>query len=267
MRSNLVSLRTSLLAAIGAFSIVGCGGTTNDGGGGSGAACEGEQALGDTGYAQCDDVSVNRVGPASCDNPTPNQPACAGTEEQLDCTSDADCTERANGRCITRGGGFEGVTGCGCAYGCTSDADCAEGTVCACAGMAEGLDYSRCVPAACDSSEDCGGGECGVVSYDDGCGRSVSLACRSSRDQCRSSLDCAEGQECGPTYDEEPYLACQAPSCVIGRPMTIAGVARAGEVMRRDDWLTSASRAVPAVAATEPGLAALRARLMASIEV
>jgi hypothetical protein len=265
MRPHLTSLRTSLLAAIGVISIAGCGGTTSDGGGGSSSnACEGEEPLGDTGYAQCDDVSVNRVGAATCDNPTPNQVACAGTEEQLDCTSDADCTEGAYGRCITGGGNFEGGTFCGCVYGCTTDADCATGTVCACAGMAEGLDYSRCVPAECGSSEDCGGGECAVVSYDDGCGRSVSMACRSPLDECRSSADCAEG-ECGPTYDEEPHLACQTPGCAIGRPMTIDGVARAGEVVRRDDWLASAAQAVPSELPTQPGLAALRARLLGAV--
>lgn len=264
-------MRGSLIAAIGALGLAGCGGTVtlDDGAGGSGTSGSSSGSWGSTGttgsttvstgtgqtekcvdpkpvflpsgqpsgYVECADGAIDRVDALSCDPGTVTGEACANPGEFASCQSDADCNAKPGGRCLTQWGEFGGDgTSCGCSYPCTTDADCDDGSVCACAGLVTGLVDNQCVTKNCDTNADCGSGECGLSSYDDGCGRRIALACRDDADVCRSNDDCsANGGECAPMYPGETY-ACQTPNCAIGRPMMVEGRARAARSEARADW-------------------------------
>jgi hypothetical protein len=268
------TLRGSLLAALGLVALGGCGGsssleTSGAGGGSVGAGCKSPVALkqadgSDSGYVRCADGAIDRVAQVACAAPAPTGPACKGDEQSKACTKDGDCTEGAYGRCVhfeaSGGDAPPGSTYCGCHYGCKVDADCAargSGFVCACG--AEGTPVAgtgTCVRASCAKSADCASGECGVGAYDNGCGTSVVVACRTPADSCRVDASCKD-QGCSAADPGQPF-ACQQKGCAIGRPMTIEGVARASSPARRGDW----SAAVPVdVAGLAPAVrAALAAR-------
>jgi hypothetical protein len=92
-----------------------------------------------------------------------------------------------------------------CFHRCLSDFDCPGGQACLCASAAEGdtegsliaavTGNSRCVPATCKSSADCGGFECGL-SQDGASGRckvNQQFHCRTAEDECQSDADCGSG--------------------------------------------------------------------------
>lgn len=257
-RSSLVSLRRSLLAAMG-LGAGACGEvvTTPSGqgsagsGGGATTLCAGATPVldangNDTGFARCPDGTTHRAKKIACD-PTLGIEACTGTEPQIDCMSDADCTAKPGGRCASHtvvdfGGAHPA---CGCVYPCVSDSDCAADEVCVCYGVTKTLNPSSfCARAGCATGDDCPSGECGVASFFDGCGLQPALVCRTPEDACRFDSDCAAGESCA-LSDFTPTWECIAIGCDIGRPLLVDGKARTAPSARRDDW--AAAGAAPRV--------------------
>lgn len=146
-----------------------------------------------TGLVRCADGSVNRESVGSC-TPGVVGPSCQGNETVKDCTSDADCSAHAYGRCLSGmqgGGGW--ATNCECSYSCATDADCESGQACLCAGAAADVEGARCAPASCLTNAACASGECSVSTCYDWAG----LACRSAADACRVDAEClAPGETC-----------------------------------------------------------------------
>src|SRR3954471_10049076 len=77
---------------------------------------------------------------------------CSGPE--FTCTTDTDCTQGVNGRCIGTGA----VAGCACTYDqCSTDSDCATSGTCACHGSPYTYGSGNvCVAGNCRSDSDCG---------------------------------------------------------------------------------------------------------------
>jgi len=232
-RTTFSPLRFSLLAAIGAA----CPACDSEGD--AGQLCDDPKPLAqpsgdDSGFGSCPDGSTHRTGQATCGVEIPGE-ACQGDETNQSCTTDVDCTDRANGRCmhLSFEGPGSGETSCGCLYACATDADCQDGTVCACANITGG--YARCISAECKSGDECDSGERGLSTFDDGCGTSYQLACRSNADTCRSNADCAQDEQCGLDYDSSNW-ACRTAGCAIGRPLLVDGTPRAAPARSRSDW-------------------------------
>jgi hypothetical protein len=180
-----------------------------------------------TGYVRCSDGSIQRVDDdAECADPSPGGTACPEASDG-GCRVDADCTDRAHGRCVVQelGGLLDGAW-CGCVYGCVDDTDCPEDWVCACGGVHEGSEYpasSRCIPADCEVGEGCATGVCALGSTDDGCGVSYKLACTTPEDTCVSNADCSDWSWCFPVgghWQCDGGGACGRPLLVDGRPRT-----------------------------------------------
>jgi hypothetical protein len=88
-------------------------------------------------------------------------------------------------------------------YGCETDADCEAGEVCACPGVA--TEVPRCIPAACTTSADCGGGLCGLSVVTGGCGNvSRRLACLTAASECRDA--CPPEETC---YEDFAVPPCE----------------------------------------------------------
>ncbi|MBI4950425.1 MAG: hypothetical protein HY908_00180 [Myxococcales bacterium] len=157
-------------------------------------ACQAPTPLGaGSGLVRCADGSVNRESAGTC-TPEVVGPSCQGNETVQNCTSDAECSAHAYGRCLSgmQGGGGQ-ASSCDCSYSCATDADCESGQACLCAGAATGIEGARCAPASCFSNADCASGECSVSTCNDLAG----LACRSAADTCRVDAECAApGETC-----------------------------------------------------------------------
>jgi len=206
------------------------------------------------GYERCADGSLNRTEVATLDPTIPGD-TCAGTESDLSCTVDADCTSGTYGRCLSgdRSGyyGYDsGIdnTYCGCVYSCTVDADCGPGKACITPELVNtGYDYAICKSVDCNTNDDCASGECALTSFHDGCSYLVNLTCRDTDvDDCRTDDDCAdsaEGNYCAPHYSDDNYV-CQEESCAIGRPLLVGGVARKATDACRSDWTEAAGVSV-----------------------
>ncbi len=170
-----------------------------------------------TGFERCADGTIHRVAALSTDIEH-TESSCPYTEADADdyelhCLTDADCTEAANGLCAKKSFG-EGPSGCGCSYACASDADCAAGEACVPDGLEEdALKHSTCVPANCRTDADCAGGECGLSIFNDDCGWTVALACRSDADECRLDRQCGRDEECA-IYLDAPAWACAKAGCM-----------------------------------------------------
>jgi len=242
------SVQLALFAAVG-VSLTGCEALKN-----LTSDCKSPETLLDdegdpTGYEQCADGTINRVEVVTVALELPGE-TCEGTEADLQCTTDSDCTAWGIGRCITGDhdddsyyGGSYYDTGadssyCGCIYGCTTDADCPEDEACVPPGILEtGADWPTCERVDCATNDDCESEECSLTSYHDGCSYSVSLSCRdSSADDCRTDDDCMEGDYCVPAYSGEGYV-CESTNCAIGRPLLVDGAARTGLSTGRRDWI------------------------------
>ena len=199
------------------------------------AACDGATAISGkdgqpTGYVQCADGSVDRPQATTMDA-SHDLDSCAGTEDELGCTTDAECTAGPNGTCSSStdtdywdtGGP---ITRCSCVYSCASDADCDSGEAClpAVASLTS-ADHNTCVQASCSTDADCGtDGACGVSAYHDGCSWDRQLTCRTSEDACRANSDCAgNGDYCSvATWAESEAWTCNNQNCDIGRPLLVA---------------------------------------------
>lgn len=117
------------------------------------------------------------------------------------CSSDADCTDGINGRCV--GSRFENV----CSYDtCFADDECGSGP-CLCRGAAGGVGSfgaNSCVGGQCQVDADCGpGGFCSPSLGDCGAyGGIVGYYCRTCEDECLNDADCTDdmGPFGGPGY-------------------------------------------------------------------
>jgi len=246
---ELPALRVTLLAAL----LVGCseGKVEVDGGAdspsveddddGGTTGCEGAAPILDasgaeTGYVRCADGAIDRVGTRTWPDGSALVAVCEGTEEDLRCETDAECTARAGGQCAHQESW--GYTFCSCFYPCTADTDCDAGEVCLGDGVvSRPTAWPSCVPAACETTDDCASGECGIGSHDDGCGRVVELACRESGDTCRADADCASVDgECALGYGVDDAFACRTQNCDVGRPLVVDGAARTAPTSARASW-------------------------------
>lgn len=151
------------------------------------------------------DGTVHREAAVTCE-PVVSGPGCVGDEDSISCTTDADCTERPHGRCISKliVGGGTSLSTCNCHYPCADDGDCEANEICLCAGV-RSTETARCIPALCRSNADCPSGECSLSLYEDGCGPRPLLACRSSADTCRVESDCAQADSNCEAPAENPY--------------------------------------------------------------
>ena len=181
----------------------------------------------DTGYDLCDAGFLRRRAVVECPSDVPRMNQTCGPIEPeggSSCSTDADCTAKANGYCTM--GGFD--PSCWCNYGCTVDADCGDGQICLC-----GDPVGQCVTASCTTDADCGDGLlCTSYVSNPGCG-GTGFACQVPTDECAGSTDCADGAEC--SYDGTRHY-CQQPNCVIGRPFLVQGVERTAAQAQRRDW-------------------------------
>lgn len=263
MRSpQLAHLRFTLLAALGLGAGAcgssvdtpagpsgtggsGAGTSSGPGSGGGSAVCDGAVPVpasdgSDSGYMRCPDGTIHRVAALACNT---SAPACGGTEDQINCQSDAECAEAPNGRCASGTGvDFGGdYSYCGCVYPCETDTDCGAGLVCVCPGVVEtGAPWSTCQAAVCATGADCDSGECGISSFNDGCGEIVQLACRDESDACRLDTECGATESCT-TYGDFEWN-CWGSNCAIGRPLLVDGMARTAASASRDDWSAAALR-------------------------
>ncbi len=183
--------------------------------------------------------TTHRATVTTCD-PTIDIAACAGTEDRLQCKTDADCKEHPYGKCVT---GFGQVGSyCGCQYSCANDTDCGATEACACksAGLGK-LGHSICIQASCRTDADCDSKQCGLSIYNNGCSSVTSLACRTKTDTCKTDVDCASsGGHCAvPRPGPNAKWECARRSCVVGRPLVIDGETHSAPFMPRSDWQTS----------------------------
>ncbi len=188
-----------------------------------------------TGFERCDDGTTHRVSVVAVDA-TISGESCAGTETNRSCDVDAQCTAAAHGRCITEAWSDTGSsTNCGCVYSCAADSECAAGQVCLPTGVVEtGRAYSTCVAATCTTDSDCDRGECGVSSYNTGCGWDTQLACRDNPDVCRVDADCQPGDEYCAVQNEK--WTCLSSDCAIGRPLLVDDAPRVAVSVSSDGW-------------------------------
>jgi hypothetical protein len=179
--------------------------------------CEGATVLAE-GIVQCPDGRINRISSGNFEDlvmAIDTAPACAGTEEELNCTSDAECNAAPNGKCIhgERVSGAAGVIEiCACAYACASDDDCNDSGICLPPGVLPGTPaWPSCqFFFACTTNGECGEcGECGLGAFHDGCSYQYGAACRSPADECEADVECAGGM-CFP--NDDGWL-CQYPRC------------------------------------------------------
>ena len=262
--STLVPLRASLLAAMGltacAGDVITTSGTTGSGGG-SGTGTTGTTGTGstpvecvgatpvliaggaDSGFARCPDGTIHRVHPVACDV-NAGIHACTGTEAMITCKTDAECTMAPHGRCAsftqsTFGGP---ATACGCVYPCATDAECGAGKACVCPGVVPAAEpWATCAAdSACLTGKDCPSGECGVSSFDNGCGIAVQLGCRAATDPCRLDTQCTAkpGDKCA--LGAALTWACSDTTCAIGRPLLIDGRPRTARAVESAAWTSPA---------------------------
>jgi hypothetical protein len=183
-----------------------------------------------SGWVRCEDGALNRVEARACDPTPPGEQCPEGNGGGGQCSADADCDAKADGRCVTMFFGGKQGGDCGCVYGCETDADCGPEQVCLC-GAAPG---ARCVVSTCATNDDCGPGECGLGASDDGCGINYNLTCRTPDDTCRTNEDCADDWQACTSWGDNAW-ACQSQGA-CGRPLLIDGALRLAAPEGRCDW-------------------------------
>lgn len=210
--------------------------------------------------------NTHRASVVKCD-PTNEMQACAGTENRLSCTTDADCKEHPYGKCVT-GYGQVGSY-CGCQYACASDSDCNEDEACICKGTGRlGAGHSVCAKAFCRVDGDCESKQCSLSIYNNGCSAIPSLACRTKADMCKSDNDCGtQGGQCAVTRPgPDAKWECGRRSCVVGRPLVIEGQTLSAAPTTRHDWQTPVELDVDALEAEKRIVAAEHYLQIAAME-
>ncbi|TPV93055.1 MAG: hypothetical protein B7733_22590 [Myxococcales bacterium FL481] len=163
------------------------------------ATCRDPQALANTGLQWCSNGRVRRTGDGqACDlSWLETARRCDQTGDDLECETDADCTEGPNGLCHSD---------CSCAYFCSRTADCREqGHVCVCP-FSEAhpwLSVATCVPAYCHTAADCNGQDCRGVSNN--AALLAAFKCPTDLDSCEFNEDCVDV-----TDEDPPVVVCTA---------------------------------------------------------
>jgi hypothetical protein len=227
----------------------GTGGVTNTGGSvasagsaGAGTAGSGPSSKGscqnprptvvgaDTGYEYCEEGFSHRPEIKSCISLLPREPEGEPGEEEDQCTSDADCTERPYGYCER---GNEPLPFRYCAYGCIEDSDCAQGQICVC-----GSFIGECRPASCKSDADCDDGALCASYVNVSCFGS-GFACQHPADECMSGKDCQRDDVCVFRHDEGVRRCQPIDSCAVaGRPFLVGESSRVAIAEPRADWIS-----------------------------
>lgn len=150
----------------------------------------------------------------------------------MQCTADADCTERPNGYCAPTIYGGIGPQAAVCNYGCLTDDDCGSGFLCEC-----GDPVGQCVAATCRSDADCPGDLlCAAWFTANVCGVGKSFTCQTSEDECNTVADCPDpsyGTYCG---GQSGSRECLENNSVCGRPFLVRGDARVAASVSSVDW-------------------------------
>lgn len=254
LRNRAERLRATLLTSLGLLPLA-CGaqveGTRGDGVDQPLSAsadpprlCDGPpRMVGDvnTGLVTCANGLVHRPVAVECPNRLPERAAldparesCAvegNCPEGTTCQTDADCSAKPYGHCVSQGQ----VVLVGCQYGCVTDADCGADEACVC-----GPSIGECVRATCRSAEDCQEGYSCAEFYDlfgVGCGEPMQLACHAPGDECQSPQECgASSSLSNCSAADGTYRCVNVPSVACGRPFLVAGTARLAPVTARRDY-------------------------------
>ena len=171
----------------------------------------------------------------------------AGLGAEEGCFTDADCTERPNGYCLSLTGAL-GYDYPYCEYACETDGDCFEGELCSCesnfvnAGSRATIQLGTCRPATCRADSECGAGLLCVAPLAAPCDieRPTRYACQTWADECGGPEDCGSVLD----YDCEQLdgtFRCDLRE-VCGRPFVIGNRARTAGVAERSDWSAASSR-------------------------
>jgi hypothetical protein len=117
------------------------------------------------------------------------------------CTSDKDCTEGYEGRCVAFKAWGERPASNRCTYdACEHDSDCAHGQLCMCAGPGA---RNLCETADCHDDADCNGMKCAPIPITSDW-KSAAQYCRTTQDTCQSPTDCGAQKTCG--YSKRKHL-------------------------------------------------------------
>lgn len=141
--------------------------------------------------------AVHRTAGATCDSERPTGDA-APPEAFGTCTSDADCTDGANGRCNGSRGGWR------CTYDeCFADADCDGASACECENGGLSAGANTCLPGNCRTDADCASGFCSPTlgpcgTYDPTGSERANTSpagyyCHTPEDECVDDSDCRDG--------------------------------------------------------------------------
>jgi hypothetical protein len=171
---------------------------------------------------------------------------CQGTEEVLDCTTDADCTSGANGRCNSLvieyygyGKEISSDRYCGCTYSCQNDAECGDGSVCACVYGSTG----QCIPSSCSDGSECGASnECEFASFDTFCDSDTRVACRTPDDECNTSEQCDNSESFNPAIchpNTDTWVCLEVEECSVGRPILEDEKAQVALSIESRGWIDS----------------------------
>ncbi len=264
-------LRLALLGALGASFVASCGGVAETKPGGGDGDGDGDDSSGDGdrvvpplppgdgdgdffgdgdgdgvvlpvcsnpidlggGFYHCSEGYTHRTGVGQCPTSVPRMEQIGNPEvcstEQGCCMTDADCTMH-NQYC--QSSSFE--PGTWCSIGCLSDADCGEGAICQC-----GEPMGMCVSAVCKSDEDCPGAAlCASFVLNNGCGPTIQFTCQTSKDECASSIDCGEGEECDGSSGVRKCMPQQF-TCQVGRPFLVGEEIRVAPLCERLEWVVT----------------------------
>ena len=221
-----------------------------------------------SGWERCEDETVHRVSAEVCPFPDPEGEAvCSSENNQGSCAADSDCTDGVYGRCVQTGADeFSDDIWCGCEYGCETDDDCEPSSVCACDNIAPS-GRSVCIPASCQTDDDCGEMQC-IQDVYQWCGaQDYSMACSTVEDECTANAQC-DGLDPGSPYEwcepDGDARVCNAKDsgdyCGDGRPFVVAGAAVTADDQGAGGWGAALSPDVDALSAQERAILAQRWR-------
>lgn len=144
-----------------------------------------------TGFVRCPEGGVDRIGDW---NGSPSTYADTYGEPWVEdgsdpeCESDDDCPGDTS-HCVQKDLGACVYHGPRCEVSCSSNADCGAGELCVPPEAHEGwFDWPTCIPATCESGDDCDSGECALL-WENG-NDGLWLACRTNEDVCRENSQC-----------------------------------------------------------------------------